>query len=252
MNGKITLSAVLALFGFLFCAVVIAEELPGIGFDRTRVIFPEKNGQRGVSVTFNNNTSDDYLLQSRVVAPDTMIMAPDTLKTLTTTADAPFLVVPPLVRLSAHGHQVMRVLKKPGALPADRESVFLLESKAIPNSPLTGKEEGGVLRLAMASSIKLFYRPASLPASGIKAASGQLTFSREGASMVVNNPSPFWLTFAVLEVGGKHMEGDYIHWMVPPKGSVRYPLSGNVSGEVRWRLFDERGDLTSWAQGLLR
>ncbi|WP_329911564.1 molecular chaperone [Serratia quinivorans] len=230
-------------------------ELPGVGLDRTRVVYTDTPGQRGESVTFNNNSDNDYLVQSWVIPPDGMVLSPAALASVKTD-NAPFFVVPPLVRLDAHGRQVLRLLKKQGSLPQDRESVFLLVVKAIPNTPVVAQDKNnrssaGALRLAMASTVKLFYRPAALPATGIPAVAKTLRFSRSAGDLVVGNPSPFYLTFAALEVGGKRLDGDAVHWMVPPRGEMRYPLPAGAAGKVRWSLLNERGEPTPWAQAAL-
>lgn len=231
------------------------DELPGVGLDRTRVVYTDKPGQHGASVTFNNNSDSDYLLQAWMAPPDGMVLSPSALAAVQGNS-VPFFVVPPLVRVDAHGRQVLRLLKKQGALPKDRESVFLLVVKAIPNTPVAtpdsrSHDSAGVLRLAMASTIKVFYRPAALPTTGIPAVADTLRFSRAAGDLLVTNPSPFYLTFAALEVGGRRIEGNAVHWMVPPRGEMHYPLPTGASGKVRWSLLNERGDPTPWAQAPL-
>lgn len=239
----------LVLFLLLNTSLSLAQELPGVGFDRTRVIYNESAGERGVALKYNNNSQATYLLQSWVSAPDGMMLSPDALAQVKDES-IPFFVVPPLVRLDAHQSQGLRILRKQGTLPEDRESVFLLVAKAIPNTPLTD-QKGGVLRLAVSTSIKLFYRPASLPAAGIKSVTNQLKFTRKGDSLVVTNASPFYLTFSALEVGGKAVTGHDRYFMVPPRGETSYALPAGAGGKVRWSVLDERGEPTPWAQSPL-
>lgn len=227
------------------------KELPGVGLDRTRVMYTDVKGKRGVSVIYNNNSDHDYLIQAWVAPPDTMVLSPKILKAQDDER-VPFFVVPPLVRLDAHGRQTFRLLRRQGSLPQDRESVFLLSVKAIPNTPVVEETTGnGILRMAMTSTIKLFYRPLSLPPGGIAVAAKTLRFCRVENALTVYNPSPFYLTFSFLYVGQQRVEGDAIHWMVPPLGEMHYPLRVGTRGLVRWSLLDERGEATQSNSTLL-
>lgn len=223
------------------------KELPGVGLDRTRVVYTEVSGQRGISFSYNNNSENDYLIQTWLTPPDSMILSPAAMGAIKEDS-VPFHVLPPLVRLDAHGRQEFRLLRKQSTLPQDRESVFLLSVKAIPNTPVVGNDNAassqGTLRVAMVSTVKLFYRPTSLPSAGIASAIKTLRFCRDGSDVAVYNPSPFYLTFSLLEIGKQRVEGDVSHWMIPPMGEMHYPLTEDAVGPVRWSLLDERGEVT--------
>lgn len=254
MENRASMRTVIVLLISFFSSSVFSEELPGIGFDRTRIIFMEKNVYRGVAINVINNTNNNYLLQSRVTSPDAVVLSPETRqRSDIVTVRVPFLAIQPLVRMAAHEHQAIRILKTEGTLLPDRESVFLLTSRAIPEIQDTETEHTGQIHFAVATSIKIFYRPKSLPTDGLLTVRNQITFKHEGNILIVNNSSPFWLTFANLEIDGKLMKGDVLHWMVPPKDSVRYPLKESPRrGIIRWRLLDETGRPMQWEHGILK
>ncbi|CAI1615987.1 fimbrial biogenesis chaperone [Serratia marcescens] len=222
-------------------SVALALELPGFGLDRTRVVFPA-DAVNGVMFTVNNNTETDYLVQAMVAPISNNMISP--LPSEAGDISPPFIVVPPLLRLDSHGQQGFRIIRKAGTLPADRESVFTLLVKGIPNTPLSKTAGQGVLRLAIAVNSKLFYRPAGLPAGGVKVASKMLRFSWANGGLQVNNPSPFYLTFAHLVVGGKTVPSSLVQNMIPPFGQRVYALPHSGGSSVSWQLLDERGEAT--------
>ncbi len=254
-----TLCVVAALSG----VSVRADELPGLGWSATRVVLMAES-RGGAGVTFRNNSDAVYLLQTRVMAADANTGIP--VDAASGTPPPPFMVIPPLQRLEAHGKQPLRILASPSAkaqLPADRESVFFLAAKAIPSVPAPGdkgrdskgtspEKTGGQLVLALVNNIKLFYRPAGLQAMAVGKIAGTLAFARQGDRLQVSNPSGYYATFAALSVGGKPVSPEALRAMVPPKGVQTYPLPAGGAGEVRWRLIDEYGLPTDEQHDALR
>lgn len=234
---------VLVFLGLASFSVAFSQELSGFGLDRTRVVFPEGE-ENGVIFTLNNFTNTDYLIQSLVAPAGSDIVSP--LPAEAENASPPFIVIPPLVRLDSHGRHVFRIIRKEGTLPKDRESVFTLIVKGIPNTPTNkATEEQGVLRLAVAVNTKFFYRPTGLPADGVNTANKTLRFTRVASGIRVSNSSPFYLTFAYLKVGEAAVPPTSLHLMVAPFGQQVYALpTAKGTGAVRWRLINERGELT--------
>lgn len=245
-----------SLFFIFACCFPVAmsyaqnsRDLPGVGVDRTRVIYYEKSGAKGVSVTFNNNSDNVYLLQSFITPPNSLVLSPSALKQVNS-SKAPFFVAPPLVRLDAHSRHVLRLIKKKGDLPDDRESVFLLVAKVIPNTPKSARSErSGEMILTLSTILKVFYRPASLPEGDLTSIAKQLGFYKTDGKLVVKNPSPFYLTLAGIEVGGKMLaiDGDK-YWMVPPLTEMSYTLPKGMIGPVRVSFLNEDGESMPWME----
>lgn len=225
------------------------DGLTGVGFDRTRVIYSEKAGGKGVSVTFKNNTDNVFLLQSFMMAPNSLVLSPSALANIVG-EDIPFFVAPPLLRLERNSRHVLRIIKKKSELPSDRESVFLLVAKTIPNTSKSAQSNDvSEMVFTLSTILKVFYRPVSLPDKGLSTIPEQLRFSWEPGKLVVTNPSPFYLTLAGIEVGGKVVEGEGYkdrYWMVPPRAEMKYSLPDNLSGSVRISFLDEDGIAMPW------
>lgn len=91
------------------------------------------------------------------------------------TANAPFLVTPPLVRIDPNKGQAFRVVFTGAELPKDRESIFWFNLLDVP--PLPKDADANVMQVAYRSRIKLFYRPEGLAGNPVKAAES-LTWAR--------------------------------------------------------------------------
>lgn len=175
----------------------------------TRVIFQETN--REASLPIKNGDSHPYVVQAWVDAGEGR-------------NDTPFLLVPPLSRLDPSVENVLRVMRVSDELPQDRESVFWINVKEIPEKV----QQDNVLQLAIRTRIKLFYRPLKLAGSGAVEARKELKWSvladRDGGVLLrVENPTPYHVTFGVMRVrpGMENIAPD----MVPPYEVREYPLT---------------------------
>jgi fimbrial chaperone protein len=181
----------------------------GVTLSGTRVILGEK--QREASIPVKNNGTAPYVVQTWIDAGEGR-------------NKTPLLVTPPLSRLDPGMENILRIMRVGGSLPTDRESVFWLNVKEIPEK---SKEEN-VLQIAVRTRIKIFYRPSNLPGQPGEARA-KLRWvvgpnpTAGGAVLKVANPSAYHVTFTGLKVDqGKQ---DINAAMVPPFGEVSYPLN---------------------------
>jgi fimbrial chaperone protein len=180
----------------------------GVMLGGTRVILGEKD--REASIPVKNTGTTPYVVQAWIDAGEGR-------------NKTPLLVTPPLSRLDPGMENILRIMRVGGELPADRESVFWLNVKEIPEKP---KEEN-VLQIAVRSRIKLFYRPSSLPGKPADArthlkwvvSAGE---GGQGAVLRISNDSAYHVTFTGLTIDGGRQEINAD--MVPPFGEMSYPL----------------------------
>jgi len=211
--------------GILFlCTSQLSQASVVIG--GTRVIYDASKKETSVSISNPTDAgkSGVFLVQSWVELNDSGDRAP-------------FIVTPPLFRINANQENILRIVRTGGTLPEDRESVFWLNVKAIPAA-----DEGSqnVLQIVMKSRLKLFYRPAGLPGLPVEAYK-QLSFSLNNGRLKVLNPTPYYITFYRLTAGGKEIKEANL---VPPKGSVSYPLPQGGDGKVVWRTINDYGGIS--------
>jgi fimbrial chaperone protein len=217
-----------------------AQEHPdGLSINQFRIVYPASE-TKGITWSMTNNTHRAYLMQSwvRTLDPATGLpMAEEDNKG--PREGLPLLVTPPLKRVDQGEQLTLRLRQTGSSLPQDRESVFYLSVKGIPSVPDKASQTGGQLVVAVVNNMKLFYRPAGLPAGGVTKASEQLRFSLHGDALVVDNPTPFYLNFSQLKVGGRAIPAATLRMLVPPKGQQRYPVAKGTGNEVEWQVFAE-------------
>lgn len=241
------------LYSLLACLCLLAPSAvfaqdnasPGISFYVLRVIYSETDKQ-GVTLTAYNKSASPYLIQSWIRPLDLQTGNVDL--NWQGTPAMPFIVTPPLSRLDEHGDLTLRIRRNDIPLPADRESVFFISMKALPAKKVT---DSGQMVMTVVTNMKLFYRPQGLVKRAVADMAGKLTFSREGGQLIANNPTPYWLTFSHLSVGGVALDKPALRLMVPPFGKQAYSLPPSATGKVAWQLIDEDGWNTPEKQQVL-
>ncbi|EAU5657377.1 molecular chaperone [Salmonella enterica] len=225
------------LFSFSATASYSAsqEDRGGFSLGGTRVIYD--GSKKEATVTVINSAKDaPFLAQSWV---DNYVPSGEKRVVPDTRGKPPFLVTPPLYRQD-QGKNMLRIVRVGGQLPTDRESVYWLNVKAIPAvSPLLkGKN---TLQFAYVLRIKLFYRPEGITGDPVSAGE-QLTFRRQGQNLVVKNPSPYYITFNKISMGGAEVKDTTL--MVPPLGEQQYPLPATAAGKtVKYRVLNDHGGI---------
>jgi P pilus assembly chaperone PapD len=219
----------------------LASATTGIYLGGTRLIFDGEKEAASLAVN-NSSPSDVWLMRFWVSA-----YGDETAEEQLTSKQAmPFVVTPPLYRLDPQSAVQLRVNKVSDSLPADRESVFYLNSLAIP--PKKGelgyeKSVKNGLQFAINTRIKLLYRPAALQDKAtVKALPEQLTVSATEHAVVVKNPTPYYITLVQPSLGGKAIQTD-IDMMLAPFGTLSLP-SKTARGNFRYQTIDDNGATT--------
>lgn len=208
----------------------------GLRLAQTRVIFNADN--KNANAVIKNNGQQVYLIKAAVMnTPEGNNPA---------LPAAPFMVTPPMYRLEKESQSTALIVRNGTAqLPADRESVFWLSFLAIPAVSKNGETPDNMtsaqVSVGIRNVIKLFYRPAGLSPS-FERAQEKLTFRREGLHVSVNNPTPYYLTLAVLSFNGKDVSLQDHNPMIAPFSSAVFPAEGAVS-QAQWAVITDYGDM---------
>ncbi|QVN19234.1 fimbrial biogenesis chaperone [Burkholderia pyrrocinia] len=232
------LQVVAGVMAWAACATLAQAALL---LDGTRVIFPER--ARDVTVRMENSGTEPVLAQSWI-DDGRADVPPEQMRT-------PFVVAPTLVRVEAGRGAVLRITNMQAQLPVDRESVFWLNVLEVPT---VQKDADNQLRFAFRTRIKMFYRPSSL-ANDVETAQEKLVWkasadaSHAGGrqiSLEVSNPTPYYVSFGMVEgdIGGTFIPAG--GGMVAPFGSQRFPLQGAAAlshrpTAVRFVTIDDYG-----------
>lgn len=104
--------------------------------------------------------------------------------------------MPPVVKVSGHSGQQLKVKYIGGNQAKDRESVFYLNVLDIPPEPenLRGRS---VMQLAIKSRIKFFFRPVGLkiPVSNMIK---KISLGSKDGQLTIDNPTPYFLTISAI------------------------------------------------------
>lgn len=232
-----------ALAGAMPCFAA-SERLSGLSISQFRIVYPGAE-KKGITWSLTNNTDRPYLMQSWVRPVDFTTGLPAAEKnSKALAANIPLLVTPPLTRVEPGNQLTLRIRLTEMSLPQDRESLFYLSVKGIPSVPDKASQTSGQLVIAVANNMKLFYRPEGLPKGGVANASRQLHFSLQNDALVVDNPTPFYINFSQLTVGGKPLPSEELRKLVPPKGQLRYPVAKGARDTVEWQVLGEDSQAT--------
>lgn len=206
--------------GILCCSLAHAE---GINIGATRIIYHSDSKDESISI--NNNDTEPYLIQSWA----------QSINDAGTVGDAPFMVTPPLFRLNGGQKNVLRVIRTGGNLPEDRESLYWLDIKSIPSSH--ANEQHNILKLAVKAEFKLIYRPQALNQTP-ENVTEKLQWSRQGSTLTVNNPTPYYMNFADIAVGNQKVKSPRY---VAPFSSAHYTLASAANGQISWSIINDFG-----------
>lgn len=197
-----------------------SDTLKGIHFNVSRVIYSaDKNN--GVPVVIDNNGSDDTLIQAYVRKMDDVTGEP-------AGRDKTFMIFPPLARVNAGDSTTLRLLRVGPALPEDRESAFFLTARMIPAGRNMKPSESRA-QVVFELSVRMFYRPSSLPEGGVKEACNKLVPRLSGGRLILHNPTAWWLPVRKLSVNGSDISAAELFAMIPPFGERGWPLPAGMN-----------------------
>lgn len=199
----------------------------------TRVIYPA--GQKLVNVQLNNETDRPALMQAWIDDGDEL-SSPANLS-----ADrVPFIIVPPVARIEANEGQALRIAYTgTKALHNDRESLFYLNVLDIPPKPKQNElTSNNYLQISLRSRIKLFYRPKL--AMPIEEAYNKLQWSWQKNGLVIENPTPYYITFSEAQVNNKPI--GYIGMVAPfDKLEVKTKVKLSKGQKLTYSIINDYG-----------
>ncbi len=213
--------------------------LAGLVVNGTRFVLPAPATSR--SITVENTDKSNILVKSQVL-PDPGLDIEGSIADNSGPAATgrrknpmPFVITPPLFALAGGKSNQMRLnCLDCDALPKDRESLFRLSVSAIP----AGKAPPNTVQVAIRSSFKLFYRPEGLDGNP-GTAYQQLQWRREGRKVIVQNPTPYYVTLFKMKVNDIPLNAP---GMVPPFSTRTQswcPEAGRCT--ILWRTLDDFG-----------
>ncbi|MBF5009672.1 molecular chaperone [Burkholderia pseudomultivorans] len=200
------------------CACHASLAAASVVMTNTRVIFAGDAKEQNLQ--FTNLDDSPSVMQVWVDAGDA--------KSTPDTADAPFLVNPPIFRIEPRTGQTARLIFVGSDLPQDRESIFYLNSLQIPSLNAAYADQNRML-VMLRNRIKVFYRPATIEGSSASVPDKlALHLDRHDGKtrVVLDNPTGYFVSV----LGGSAACGTQVATftadMVAPRSSARWVLNG--------------------------
>ncbi|MEZ8088072.1 molecular chaperone [Vibrio sp. 1S139] len=212
------------------CVVLSASANAALALDRTRVIYD--GGSKVETIKIKNPSEIPFLAQSWLTDIDGKDV------------EDKFIVIPPVIRIENKDYAMLRIRSLPtvSQLPQDRETAYFLHVREVPPSKHNNDNDTvanvatGSIQVAIESVIKFFYRPSSL--NKIKhvdkaIVNGTKIKRTDNNKIVVENGSPFYVTYSELMVGKAKKDAEFTPVMLAPftsrtltvEKSDRYALS---------------------------
>lgn len=202
---------------FLFTSgLSFAQELP-IEIGSSRIVYNEN--QPSATISVRNKSDIPYLISVNI----TEYCGEG--NRCSSTED--FMASPGFRVIRPDENFPFRVVKLTDTLPADRESLYLVEFKLVPSeAKLTNEElDSSRLTFVLAGSLKLFWRPNVLADTpGVLKVRDMLAAVCTKRDLQIQNRSAYWGTFAVLDVNGHSVLSDGPRPMIAPFSVRQFEL----------------------------
>ncbi|WP_193144525.1 fimbrial biogenesis chaperone [Enterobacter cloacae] len=195
----------------------------GIGLGATRMVY--------------SSTTNQSMLQVRNTHPDATFLIQSWMENEKGQKTNDFVITPPLFVMKPASESAVKIMFNGKALPEDRETLYWMTVKAIPQQTKSGS--GNSLQFASANRIKVFYRPESL-GQGAGDAWKSLTGAYRGGKVTLSNPTPYYLTTINLKIDGMPVQPV----MVPPKSSVTLGETFSHASSVSYQTINDYGAWT--------
>ncbi len=207
------------------CAAQVGNAVGSVILTNTRVIYSGSAHEE--SLQFTNQDDSPSVMQVWVDSGDK--------ESTPETADAPFVVTPPVFRIEPKAGQTARLIFSGADLPTDRESIFYVNTLQIPSMDTSYGNENQMM-VFLRNRLKLFYRPAGLEGSAQTAhqkLSVRIEGHGKGERIVVNNPSAYHVSLLDGSVTCGKEVATFSAGMVAPRSEAAWNLKGNCPASVQ-------------------
>lgn len=195
----------------------------GVGLGATRMVY--------------SSATNQSMLQVRNTHPDATFLIQSWMENEKGERTNDFVITPPLYVMKPASESVVKIMFNGKHLPEDRETLYWMTVKAIPQQVKSGS--GNSLQFASANRIKVFYRPDSLE-NGAGEAWKSLVGAYRAGKVTLSNPTPYYLTTINLKIDGMPVQPV----MVPPKSSVTLAETFSHASSVSYQTINDYGAWT--------
>ena len=166
-------------------------------------------------------------------------------------SDAPAMALPALFRLDPDTTNNLRIINKFTPTPEDRESLYWLNLYEISPRPDNEAGNDSAINVTVRLQVKLFYRPEHL-SMAINDVSNRLSFSKNSdqSKIIINNPSPFYVTFAEANFIAGNSAKPIAIPMLEPFSTQEIALEDKSINQIKYSIIDDLGGFYSDKKGI--
>ncbi|OAT37979.1 fimbria/pilus periplasmic chaperone [Proteus myxofaciens] len=210
------------IFLLLFSSLTYAG---GMALGSTRIIYPLDAKQTSINIT-NTDKKVRFLVQSWV-DNENDVKVND------------FIVTPPLFVSKPESENTLRLIYAGQPLPTDRESLFWLNSKSIPEIERDEIQNKNILQLAILSRIKIFMRPQGLTFK-LEDVPDSIEFKSVENNLSIKNPSPYYVTLINIKSGKEDIKS----MMLSPLSTINIKTNSNINTNISYQTINDYGATT--------
>lgn len=223
---------------FCLCGVFLTMSVHASGNivfgQSTRLIY--HMNESGVGLAVNNHSSRHYVMHAFMLDKDKQL-------------SEDFVVTPEVRTLKPNEGTILSVKRLGGVYPNDRETLLYVVGKFVPNT--TDGSSNKKMELAYSFQMKVFLRPDQYRLSdAVEASKDKVTFEYKDKTLLINNPTPYHLTFYDLKLDGRSVELSEQFKMIAP--FKQQALTGlKKPKKVSWSLISDTGYETAYLERTL-
>ena len=207
------------LFIIILCSTFFTQA--NVIYSGTRFIYNEDDNDIIINIK-NKNSATDYLIQSWITKDEN-------------DKNTPFMITPPLFKLNKEQSAILRIAKITSIAQTDRESLFYINSKAIP----IAESKNNSIHISIKSVFKLFYRPHGLTET-VEEATKKIIFSiNNKKEMIIKNNSEYYFTIINIFSNGEKKE---ISVMLSPFSEINIGKNHFGTAKVGWSYINDFGN----------
>ncbi|EMB3084794.1 molecular chaperone [Providencia rettgeri] len=224
----------------LYPLIASADNSTGFDFVLKRYVYNESNSG-GISVDMTNANPNSYLMEAWVANIDEATLLPESENK---NEQVPFIILPPLKKMDPNTQTSWNIRRISNQInntdiPKDRESLYWIGIRAIPDEGKNKKENSVQLNIIPNFYFKLIYRPKAIEELKTAELAKKVKITRKGNLLQIENPTPFYLSFDYLKVAGNSIKNEGREITLTPFSTKDITLPNSKAGKIEWRFTDE-------------
>lgn len=203
-----------------------AFAVQNIALDKTRIIYIPKDKN---IITVYNKSESPFLVQAKIKQNSSI--SKNNLEA--------GIAVPPLFRVEPDSKFTTNIIINDRNFPDNKESLLYMSILSIPSLEKEEEENNNSsISIASESVLKIFYRPLKIDKEDpLK----KLSFKYKDNSFIIENKSPYYITFSNITLDKEKISLDYDNSMISPFSSMKYHTKYANTQVINFSIINDNG-----------